>query len=1116
MDVASVKSRRGSSPFNVEAWPADVLTLWQKAVCPDEPYKLERRLQWDRIDPKAALGWVDQSDSTHIGLHPSIPQPWHPWLCKLQQVLVENWDQPLLPYGSEPKIPFIDLWQPLLPWAKELLNQSIRGINPTPVIAASALDCLASNLIRRIGGITEPVLWEEFQESSSPASMLLAHLGSQGDGKSQPLRKRYQAFIEQHRRDGLHGLLGSYPVLARLLGTAIHLWQQSNVTMLRRICGDRNELADHFGVPTDAVLTGIQQGLSDPHCGGQAVAILAFAVLTHGIQTKTVHVVYKPKEMGVDVAYQAAIASLNAISILPPLRTLGVIQGEGYGYMEYLPHQLCSNPTELKQFYQNAGRLTAVLHVLGCTDCHHENLIANRSQLVLIDTETLLEAPLPDYLTESSTHTNIRPTSQLREQFQSSVLRSGLLPQWIFVGVGKLAIDTSALGITPPLQPQMQRPGWLGINSDGMLPGSISCAADLPTSLPVGIGSSNPFSTHLEEFCEGFLQQMETLLSVRSKWLARGGMLDQFAGLPRRIVFRATRVYSAIQQQQLEPTALRSSFNQAMKLEQLARSFLLSEKKPPHWPIFLAEVQQMDLLDIPFFTHLIDGNAIQLGGGMPDITGIIKMSGLEAARQRLANLDSSVIDFQLRLIRGAVEARQLNSSPGNHLATSGRKEAQSTSMIKEVTAAIRIADQLLCQAIIDENRNVEWIGMDLGSDSESFVFGPVGTSLYGGSIGIACLIHQLRKAGAELSSTPAPKVLSAEDVVDAILLPLRQLAHRSSSDLLLRWWRDQPLGLAGCGGIILSLQELGEAELATQLIRGLTDGFVSSDNQLDVIGGCSGLIGSLIRLGTESSLVLARAAGVHLVNSQREDGSWSKGTKQQPGLLGFSHGTAGHAAALSQLHASTGIGEFRTAAINALSYERRFFDLEKGNWPDFRRNTTGVMTSWCHGAPGIALGRACLWGTVLWDEQASDELNAGLRTTATTSVQSGDHLCCGSLGLVALMRVLLQGPWTISADVRRDCVNAISSTLYSILRRCGLSRPDLRCFTTAHESITLPGFFNGLSGMAMALINTSASNACLGELLSAGLLPCCSLSTQELQADHIKQSLTHKKYNNQV
>ena len=167
--------------------------------------------------------------------------------------------------------------------------------------------------------------------------------------------------------------------------------------------------------------------------------------------TERLRVVYKPKDMGVDAAYQALLADLNAHSDLAPLRCLTVHLSDGYGYMEFVSHQLCADEHELGRFYANAGRLTAVLHLAGCTDCHYENLIACADQLLLIDTETLLEADLADHVDDANTNKlAINQASQLQQRCRSSVLRSGLLPHWMFVGVAKRAMDISALGIAPP------------------------------------------------------------------------------------------------------------------------------------------------------------------------------------------------------------------------------------------------------------------------------------------------------------------------------------------------------------------------------------------------------------------------------------------------------------------------------------------------------------------------------------------------------------------------------------------------------------------------------------------------------------------------------------------
>ena len=431
---------------------------------------------------------------------------------------------------------------------------------------------LAVRLLARLCHLAEMTLWEKFNEERSPGVMLLAHLGENGDGTGGPTREYYTRFIQRHRRDGLASLVAEFPVLGRLISTVTALWLDSAAEMLRRVDADRAELSRTFDIPWHASLEHVQQGLRDPHCGGRSVATLTF------VDVGEVHrVVYKPKDLSVDAAYQNIIAYLNAASDLPILQSLRVLPAKGYGYMEFVPHRVCTHARELRQFYYNAGRHTAILYLLGCTDCHHENLIANGDQWLLIDGETLFEA---DFARPADQFTSIpadSPVGALQRQIDDSVLHSGLLPMWLYFGTNKFATDLSALGIAPPTQSVEEVSGWLGLNSDGMMPGLIEGPCKIPTSLPVGVGASNPLHVYVDGFCEGFKVQCAVLMRQRSELLGDSGPINALQGRQRRSLKRDTWIYYAIQNQLLAPEALRSELAQGMRLEQLGRAFLLAD-----------------------------------------------------------------------------------------------------------------------------------------------------------------------------------------------------------------------------------------------------------------------------------------------------------------------------------------------------------------------------------------------------------------------------------------------------------------------------------------------------------------------------------------------------------
>uniref|UniRef100_Q01SQ5 Lanthionine synthetase C family protein n=1 Tax=Solibacter usitatus (strain Ellin6076) TaxID=234267 RepID=Q01SQ5_SOLUE len=91
--------------------------------------------------------------------------------------------------------------------------------------------------------------------------------------------------------------------------------------------------------------------------------------------------------------------------------------------------------------------------------------------------------------------------------------------------------------------------------------------------------------------------------------------------------------------------------------------------------------------------------------------------------------------------------------------------------------------------------------------------------------------------------------------------------------------------------------------------------------------------------------------------------SWSNPLiESTANLTGLSHGTTGIAVALAELWRSTGDRAFFDAAAGAIAYEDAAFSEKHSNWPDYRLSRDGTKhlrytNFWCHGAPGIILGR---------------------------------------------------------------------------------------------------------------------------------------------------------------
>ena len=1054
------------------------LETWRILVAPDQQANFSKRLEWDGLTPEQAAWALNPAPATG-----PIPPSWWATLELLRTAALQNKQPgPLGQRGTQ--LPFVHVWRPAAAWALTELQQRSASLAPKLQLREDAWLDLAQALLGRLCSIAEQALWELFNQRRTPGQMLLAHMGAHCDGSGEPVHEAYDALVIELLSSGYGLLLADYPVLGRLIAEVTDLWLEGSEEMLRRLTESRAQLVDTFAIPINAPVESIQLGLSDPHRGGRVVAILRF-----GDGGQTQRVVYKPKDMQVDLVYQRFLQQLNGASSLPPLRQLNVLICSGYGFMEWIEHRICGRDDELAAFYTNAGRTMAMLHVLGCTDCHYENLIASGDQLVLIDTETLLEPDGRDLISDNGD--DPEALSPLQTSMQGSVLRSGLLPQWLMVGAGrKRALDISALGIQPP-PAQSEQSGWLGLNSDGMMAGRITQPCELPTSLPVGLGSPQKLTDFVEHLCEGFEMQLLEVIRMRPLLLEA---LESFRGKPRRLVARATRFYFTIQRQMLEPAALRSAVAHGLKLEQLSRSFVLASEKPHNWPMFEAEVRQMERLDIPFFEHLIDGDALPLPEGLPPIEGFMKSSGLASAQRRLRELDAAEISFQQDLVRGAIVARHMatNAKATNEDSSASAvfEEASERPLGTEKYAeeALKLAQQLWDAAIRDRRGRPEWLGLDLGADGESFNFGLIGPSLYSGSSGIALALARVAMA------QPLESKMILTQKAWGCLEGLAELAERNSNDQLFRLVRDMPYGLSGSGGLLLALdllQQAGITEaggLANRLINQLKPERLLADEGVDMIGGVAGLIGPLLRSNHPRSQELARVCGERLLNLQLEAGGWSM-ISSKPALTGFSHGAAGIAAALARLAHACDEERYAHAAHRAVAYERSVYVAEQSNWPDFRSNNQPkeFMASWCHGAPGILLSRLILQAAGVADGETEVELEAARASTvanlqlmASVSSRAVSHLCCGGFGLSSLLRL----DAALSGRPLAPQVNAAERSLIEGAQVSG----DYSFFSVDNGSLKLPGLFTGKAGVALALQEAADGLRWLGPVLSAGLL----------------------------
>ena len=620
----------------------DVQTRWLKILGTNSLEVLKKRLNWDgfNLDDvdlalKAMASSLDFNDPISAS-RPSVKTR----LNKPKQL-------------PNVQLAFQDLLYPLIPSALTQLDQSISALK-LPPLCRSVKSHLSKDLLSRLCAVGAEPLWTLYQQDRGAGPSLLAALGILSQKTNPPKTTAYTQFVQKHLCDSLKTLFSEFPILHSFVLKVVDFWIQSSRETLIRIHHDRALLTKEFDIPINARLTEIKCGLGDHHRGGRSVSFLTFSDGGHDWK-----IVYKPRDVRIDATLQTLLDDTTALGKLPSLASLKVLCGDGYGYMEYIEPKPCKDVAELGKFYHNSGRLSAVLYLLGCTDGHHENLIAHGPELHLIDGETLLSPTPKSDVQSKNTNENKLDQDSLRPQFDASLVRTALFPFWQFHGDAIIAFDPSTFGAETSGRVALKELIWVHIATDEMARGREN-VAPLPLScVPVSKQQPNPFPLHLDAFKQGFFDQCTAIRSNKPNWLCKEGILARFNNLTGRAVVRATRIYSNLQSQQLTSSALNSSMGQCFALEPLARLYLTSPSKPQNWPVLASEQGQMAQLDIPYFTHQPDKPHLMANQPEPLVKDYFVKSGVDVGGGRIVKLNDETIAFQLEVIDGLTRAKPL-------------------------------------------------------------------------------------------------------------------------------------------------------------------------------------------------------------------------------------------------------------------------------------------------------------------------------------------------------------------------------------------------------------------------------------------------------------------------
>ncbi|HZF11192.1 MAG TPA: type 2 lanthipeptide synthetase LanM, partial [Thermoanaerobaculia bacterium] len=561
------------------------------------------------------------------------------WLATLEGAFsteaLDSYPAPSLPKGAHAHLAFFEVVRPLLDAGTSRLRREIRklaaGREDLPFDPDTAADLSAGSLASRLILLLGRTMVLELNLAGREGRLI-------GDTPE----ARFQSFATSLRdRETALGILCQYPVLARQVVETVDRWVEVSLDFLRHLRDDATALRATFFPDFDpGPLVRIEGGLGDSHRGGRSVVI---AELASGLR-----LVYKPKPMRVERAFQNLLAWVGEKGFAPAYRLLRMVNGGDHGWVEMVEASPCSTREEMERFYRRQGGYLALLYLLSATDFHHENLIAAGEHPVLVDLEALFH-PWAEDLGRAAEE-GLRMGRPVFE----TVLRTGLLPLRSREGDGgQGGLDLSGLAATAGQMAPVLMNEQAG--TDAMRYVRRELEIPVGQHRPTLQGAEVSLREFLGPLLDGFTSMARLLAEHREELAAPGSVLDAFADSEVRVILRPTRTYATLLVEAQHPFVLGDALDRDRLLDRLWEAV---EERPCMAGLVAAERRDLLRGDVPLFTARPDSRDLWASDG-ERFPGFLPFSGLEAARERLARFGEEDLARQAWIIHDSIEALTL-------------------------------------------------------------------------------------------------------------------------------------------------------------------------------------------------------------------------------------------------------------------------------------------------------------------------------------------------------------------------------------------------------------------------------------------------------------------------
>ena len=751
----------------------------------------------------------------------------------------------------------------------------------------------------------------------------------------------------------LNEILNRVPSLSSKIKDTYETYQNVIDEMFERLDGDYDQVCGLLDDKFNEV-TGLKSDSGDVHNHGHCTMI---------IETDKGKIVYKPHDVSIDnfgkELFERFFSDIT--------RTPDLVMGDGYGFVEFIDNKIATDDDKAREYFYNLGGLSAIVDMLGSSDLHHNNILVNETNPIVIDYELLI-TPGKGY------------TSGLMYDLDHSLLSCSLMP--CRRGDSEMSI-LFALDDDNKCSP--------------VIDGNRKCINDYP-----------------EEFFDGF----ET---IYNRCIERREEIKEFYRNMKdvcvRHIYRNTRTYVDLLEKTYEPVWLNDDNVEDILYEQLSLA-LKRDGNTGDDKIALLETKSIIRGDIPYLYMKAGCKDLYMEDNVvyPDF---FKQSCLDNLIDRIDYLSKEDLVFEKKLLNKAMTS-VIRANKNDYPVIQIQDEDISNEEL--LSYAEKIFEEIYDSKMITPSGEQFWFTVDYFLLSGMEV---MGNGLINGYIGLMVFYAALSKY--TKNEDIRNRCLKETDIIFNKLE--NYIDSLSKMDKIVPN-RENISFSSGLAGKIQALYITGHylnddryMNLIKKIIP-LINKMDLSYEKIDIYNGLAGLLKVLCLYDDVYEIdgvkEICNSLSDIILNSATIDYKGKKIWRTLSvkwAISGAGHGQSGMASALYLAGKRLNRNELIDAAMAGFEFENDSYSYELCAWPDKRRhqNSDSFMSGYCSGAPGIGMN-----ALNLKYDGYDFALDKAIESVMKQPLQVKDILCCGNCAIVEFL---------LEAGMRREARSRMNAVI---------------------------------------------------------------------------------------